>query len=113
MPARDERFVRIYAAVSRVPRGRVATYGQIARLAGLPRRARLVGFALGATPDGVRIPWQRVISASGKISARAHPFGAAQQREKLESEGVLFGSGGRIPLRRFQWARGACPAPRR
>ncbi len=96
-------YARIYAAVRRVPRGRVATYGQIARLAGLPRHARQVGYALYALPDGDDAPWQRVVNSPGEISARAHPYGVAQQRTLLEDEGVVFGRNGRIPLKRFQW----------
>jgi methylated-DNA-protein-cysteine methyltransferase-like protein len=55
--------LRIHDVVSRIPRGRIATYGQVARLAGLPRQARLVGYALHALPTGTSIPWQRVVNA--------------------------------------------------
>ena len=96
-------YRRIYAVVRRIPRGRVATYGQIALLAGLPRHARQVGYALQALPDGGAVPWQRVINSKGEISARAHPYGADQQRVLLEDEGIVFDSKGRIALRRFQW----------
>ncbi len=81
----------------------MATYGQIARLAGFPRRARLVGYALQVMPEGERAPWQRVVNASGGISARPHPYAERQQRELLENEGVVFGAGGRISLSRFRW----------
>src|SRR5262245_30368739 len=69
-------FARIWEVVARIPRGRVATYGQVARLAGMPGAARLAGWALHALPHGLRIrgrsvPWQRVINAQGGISARA------------------------------------------
>jgi methylated-DNA-protein-cysteine methyltransferase-like protein len=106
------RYARIYAVVRRIPRGRVATYGQVARLAGLPRRARLVGHALQIMPDGERAPWQRVVNASGGISARPHPYAERQQRELLEGEGVAFGAGGRVALRRFQWKAGLGPGTR-
>ena len=96
-------YTRIYAAVRRIPRGRVATYGQIARLAGLPRHARQVGYALFALPDGDDAPWQRVVNSKGEISARAHPYAEEQQRVLLEREGIVFDASGRIPLRRFQW----------
>jgi methylated-DNA-protein-cysteine methyltransferase-like protein len=99
-------YARIYKVVRRIPRGRVATYGQIARLAGLPRRARLVGYALQVMPSGERAPWQRVVNASGGISARPHPYAERQQRELLEREGVVFGAGGRISLSRFRWKAG-------
>lgn len=100
-------YGRIYAAVRKIPRGRVATYGQVARLAGLPRRARLAGYAMSLAPAG--LPWHRVVNASGRVSARAHPYGAAHQRELLEDEQVVFGASGRIALRRYQWRRGLRP----
>jgi len=64
----DSTHGRIHKVVSRIPRGRVATYGQIARLAGLARQARLVGYAMHALPAGTRLPWQRVVNAQGAIS---------------------------------------------
>jgi methylated-DNA-protein-cysteine methyltransferase-like protein len=92
---------RIHDVVSRIPRGRVATYGQVARIAGIPRQARLVGYALHALPAGTRIPWQRVVNAQGGIST---PGGRdSAQRRLLEREGVRFDSRGRIPLDSFQW----------
>jgi methylated-DNA-protein-cysteine methyltransferase-like protein len=96
-------YQRIYAQVKRVPRGRVATYGQIARLAGLPGQARQVGYALAATPDTVTLPWHRVVNAKGEISARVESHGEIRQRVLLERENVVFDSKGRISLRRFQW----------
>ena len=92
---------RIHAVVSRIPRGRVATYGQIARIARLPGQARLVGYALHALPNGSRIPWQRVINAKGEISLPG--ASAARQRKLLESEGVRFDERGRVSLTAFQW----------
>jgi len=92
---------RIYAVVSRIPRGRVATYGQIARLAGMPGQARLVGYALHAVPKGRSIPWQRVVNAQGAISLPADH--GSRQRRLLEREGIRFDSRGRIPLASFQW----------
>jgi methylated-DNA-protein-cysteine methyltransferase-like protein len=94
---------RIHAAVRRIPAGRVATYGQIARLAGLAGHARQVGYALSALPAGSRVPWHRVVNARGEISARSEPGFERAQRERLEREGVVFGAGGRIPLARFGW----------
>jgi methylated-DNA-protein-cysteine methyltransferase-like protein len=93
----------IYAVVRRIPRGRVATYGQIAALAGLPRHARQVGYALQALEDD-SVPWQRVVNAKGGISPRCHPYAEIQQRELLEREGIVFGANERIALDRFQWA---------
>jgi methylated-DNA-protein-cysteine methyltransferase-like protein len=92
---------RIHDVISRIPRGRVATYGQVARIARLPGHARLVGYALHATPVGKTIPWQRVVNAQGAISLRGES--AARQRRLLEREGVRFDSRGRIPLASFQW----------
>jgi methylated-DNA-protein-cysteine methyltransferase-like protein len=92
---------RIHDIVSRIPRGRVATYGQVARIARLPGQARLVGYALHATPAGKKIPWQRVVNAQGAISLGGES--AARQRRLLEREGVRFDARGRIPLASFQW----------
>ena len=92
---------RIHDIVSRIPRGRVATYGQVARLAGLPRQARLVGYALHALPKGTSVPWQRVVNAKGMISARSGH--ATPQRKLLEREGIHFDAHGKIPLASFQW----------
>ena len=81
---------RIHRVVSQIPRGRVATYGQIARLAGLSGQARLVGHALHALPAGASVPWQRVVNAQGGISIGAR--GDTRQRRVLEREGVRFDS---------------------
>jgi methylated-DNA-protein-cysteine methyltransferase-like protein len=96
-------YARVYAAVKRIPRGRVATYGQIADLAGLAGNARQVGYALHALPQGTALPWQRVINARGQISRRADPEEARVQRVLLEDEGVRFDSAGRVPLARYLW----------
>jgi len=100
---------RVYEAVRRIPRGRVATYGGIAREAGLPGRARQVGYALAALgsaadPEAHEVPWHRVINARGEISARTGGSGFERlQRTLLEAEGVVFGAGGRVDLDRFGW----------
>lgn len=100
-------YQEIYAVVSRIPRGQVATYGQVAQLAGLPGRARLVGYALSALNDQ-RVPWHRVINARGEISRRSGDSQAGElQRLRLEDEGVRFDSHGRIPLALYRWQ----PAP--
>jgi methylated-DNA-protein-cysteine methyltransferase-like protein len=95
-------YARIYAVVRRIPRGRVATYGQIAELAGLPRQARQVGYALAALRDK-RVPWQRVINARGEISLRSVSGPDELQRVLLEREGVTFDANGRVSLHAHLW----------
>jgi methylated-DNA-protein-cysteine methyltransferase-like protein len=95
-------YERIYATVRQIPSGRVATYGQIARLVG-GCSAQMVGFALAALPDGSDVPWQRVINAKGKISPRGIGFGSMIQRTLLEEEGVLFSRDETIDLITYGW----------
>lgn len=96
-------YQRIYATVQGIPEGRVATYGQIATLAGLPGHARQVGYALHATPTDLKIPWHRVINARGEVSPRSEPGWEGYQRHLLEEEGVEFNLEGRVSLKRFRW----------
>jgi len=93
-----------YAIVRRIPRGRVATYGQVAALAGRPGAARQAGYALAALPADDEVPWHRVINARGEVSERApgSPF-ARIQRDLLRVEGVAFDDRGRVDLARFRW----------
>lgn len=94
----------IYATVRSIPKGRVATYGQVAELAGLPRQARLVGYALNVLPAGSTVPWHRVVNAQGRISLRSAGEGHDQrQRRRLEREGVHFNLQGHIDLGKFRW----------
>ncbi|MFG0252467.1 MAG: MGMT family protein [Phycisphaerales bacterium JB038] len=105
MPTKSNKrssYQRIYAVVRRIPRGKVATYGQVAELAGLAGHARQVGYALHATPEDVDIPWHRVINAKGEISL-GDRFGKNEQRRLLEAEGVVFNEQGRISLRTHRW----------
>jgi methylated-DNA-protein-cysteine methyltransferase related protein len=103
MPAGTTSQRRIYAVIARIPKGRVATYGQIASLAGLPRRARLVGRALRTVPEGMELPWHRVVNAQGKISPRTDALCHEDlQAGLLRREGVRF-TGSSIPLARFGW----------
>lgn len=95
-------YERIYAEVRKVPRGRVATYGQIARIIG-DCGARQVGYAMAALPDGTDVPWQRVINSKGEVSLRSASDGHNMQRWLLEDEGIEFGLHGRIDLRRYGW----------
>lgn len=94
----------VYAVVRRIPRGRVATYGQIAALAGFPRAPRVAGYALHALPAGSPLPWHRVVAAGGRLSlVRLDPDAALTQRMRLEREGVRFDARGRVDLRRCGW----------
>lgn len=93
----------IYAVVRRIPRGRVATYGQVAELAGLPGHARQVGYAMAALPAGTTVPWQRVINAAGMVSRRKMPGAELSQRQLLEKEGIEFDARGRVDLETVRW----------
>lgn len=93
----------IYAVVCLVPEGNVATYGQIARLAGRPNGARQVGYALAALGDEHEVPWHRVVNAQGKVSLRATPGYEDVQQILLEDEGVEFGINRIINLEKFLW----------
>lgn len=94
-------YTRIYAVIRRIPPGKVATYGQVARLARIPNGARQVGYALHAAGEWRNLPWHRVLNAKGVISLRGDS--AITQRLKLAREGVRFGGGGRIDLKVFGW----------
>jgi methylated-DNA-protein-cysteine methyltransferase-like protein len=98
----SDTYPRIYEVVRRIPHGRVATYGQVAQLAGLGDHARLVGYALHALKDD-SVPWHRVVNARGRISVRDEPGSHRWQRQLLEDEGVVFDAEGRIALERFRW----------
>ena len=95
-------YDKIWQTVNLIPLGKVACYGQIADLAGLPGRARMVGKALGYAPSKMALPWHRVINSQGKIS---FPIGSEyfeKQKGLLQSEDVVV-INGRIKLRQFQW----------
>jgi methylated-DNA-protein-cysteine methyltransferase-like protein len=93
---------RIWKTVRRIPKGRVATYGQIARVAGLRSHARLVGYALHSLPPGFPVPWHRVINAKGRISLPERNRHRQLQRKLLEAEGIRF-KRDRIDLEEFGW----------
>jgi methylated-DNA-protein-cysteine methyltransferase-like protein len=95
-------YAAILAAVSRIPYARVATYGQIALLAGYPRAARLTGLVLRSCPSDTAVPWHRVINARGRLSFPTGSRSYRLQRSRLQQEGVLF-NGERIDLARYQW----------
>ncbi|HET6633264.1 MAG TPA: MGMT family protein [Rhodanobacteraceae bacterium] len=91
------RYAAIYAVIAAIPRGRVASYGEIAARAGLPRRARMVGRALRCTPKGMQLPWHRVLRADGRIALAPGSAGFAEQCRRLRAEGVAV-SAGRVAL---------------
>lgn len=101
----SELHEKIYSVIRKIPRGKVATYGQIAKLAGMGSHARLVGYALHALTPEKRVPWHRVVGAGGKISLGGE--GYTVQRKLLEAEGVEFIAGGKIPLAQYGWSKQA------
>jgi methylated-DNA-protein-cysteine methyltransferase-like protein len=96
-------YSRIYKIVRRIPRGRVATYGQIAELAEMEGRSRQVGYALHRLPASIDIPWHRVVNARGEVSPRSGGDSHELQRLLLESEGIRFDARGRIDLKKYRW----------
>ena len=105
--ARGKGWQPVYRVVRRIPVGRVATYGQVAALAGMPGAARQVGWALSALDVDDDVPWHRVINAQGEISPRGEREAADLQRALLESEGVELSHRGRVDLGRYAWEPGA------
>ena len=93
---------RVWSVVRQVPRGRVATYGQVAYYLENVT-ARMVGYAMAALPPGSDVPWQRIVNGRGRCSPRRRGEGHRQQRALLEAEGVVFDARGRIDLARFGW----------
>jgi methylated-DNA-protein-cysteine methyltransferase-like protein len=100
-----KRYELIWSVVRKVPRGRVATYGQIAEIAGLEGHARQVGYALHNLPEKSNVPWHRVVNAKGEISARTGGDSHELQRLLLEAEGVEFDAKGHMDLKRYRWDR--------
>ena len=95
-------FDRIYDVVKQIPKGRVATYGQVAAMAGNPRWARVVGYALHSNPDPEHIPCYRVVNRNGAVS-KAFAFGGENvQIQLLEAEGIEV-CGGRVDLTKYRW----------
>ncbi len=101
-----KRYELIWKWVRKIPRGRVATYGQIAILAGLEGHARQVGYALHNLPPRSNVPWHRVVNARGEISPRSAGDSHELQRLLLEAEGVEMDLRGRIDLTVFRWRQG-------
>ncbi len=98
-----EIFKAIYDAVRRVPRGKVATYGQIAALVGNPRLSRVVGYALHSNPEPGVIPCHRIIDRNGRTSSAFAFGGEDMQRSLLENEGIEFELDGSVDLKKYQW----------
>ena len=96
-------FVHIYDIVRQIPCGRVATYGQIALLAGNPRFSAVVGYALNGCPDNSDVPTHRVVNRFGGLSDAFLPLGKETHRLLLEMEGVEFTPGGTVDMDRFMW----------
>lgn len=92
----------IWQVVAAIPPGRVATYGQVARLAGYPSHARYVGATLKNLPRGSSLPWHRVVNGQGRLSFPVDSASWRRQKDKLESEGVVFVGAG-FSLKTFQW----------
>lgn len=105
------KYHQIYAIVRQIPYGHVATYGQIAELAGI-RSARLVGYALFRVAPAEDVPWHRVINAKGEVSESPLRNGSDYlQRSLLEAEGIQFSSEGKINLRQYRWQPQITPDP--
>jgi methylated-DNA-protein-cysteine methyltransferase-like protein len=103
-PQGDEAVAAICAVVRRIPKGWVATYGQVAAMAGLPRRARLVGHVLQNLDPATKIPWHRVVNAKGEVSYALSRNGSdVFQQRLLEKEGIEFDDRNRFNLERFRW----------
>lgn len=112
-PPTGSSYERIYAVIRRIPTGRVATYGQVAALAGLPGHARQVGYALHALAEE-DVPWHRVVNARGEVSERSPnslPGREGYQQHLLREEGVRFDARGRIDLETFRWEAETRPGP--
>jgi methylated-DNA-protein-cysteine methyltransferase-like protein len=96
-------FEKVYRLVSMIPEGKVASYGQIARMLGSPRGARTVGWALHGLPEGTKVPWHRVINSQGRISTSRVQHDANLQRELLEAEGIIFDERDRVDWEVYGW----------
>jgi methylated-DNA-protein-cysteine methyltransferase related protein len=101
---------KVYRLVKKIPRGRVTTYGDLAKKLRLPGGARVVGYAMAGCPSGMGIPWHRVVGAGGRLLI-SEPH-ASLQRKLLASEGVAI-DGRRIDMKRYAWSPGAQKAPMR
>lgn len=96
-------FELVYEAVKSIPAGKVATYGQIAKIIGQPRKSKIVGWALHSNPSPGVIPCHRVVNRNGELSGAFAFGGPDEQRRLLESEGIIFDDCGKINLEKFLW----------
>lgn len=103
-----EAYPRIWKTVRRIPRGKVASYAQVAFEAGLPGRARMVGRALADAGSSLKLPWHRVINAQGRIALPISSEAYAEQKSLLVAEGVIF-DGDRVNFTRYGWKRDPAP----
>jgi methylated-DNA-protein-cysteine methyltransferase-like protein len=97
-------YQKIWSTVAMIPKGKIATYGQVARASKLPRQARLVGYALHNLPLGIGVPWQRVINSQGRISFPENSEAFRKQKQLLEKEGILFLKG-KVDLKKYGWKK--------
>jgi methylated-DNA-protein-cysteine methyltransferase-like protein len=99
---RETRMRRIWETIRDIPSGSVASYGQVAKIAGIPRGARQVGYALRHTPEGMELPWHRVIRSSGKSAFDSDSRAWRTQRDRLAVEGVVM-LNGKVDMERYGW----------
>lgn len=96
-------FENVYETVKKIPKGKVLTYGQIAKIIGEPKKAKFVGYALHKNPDNSSIPCHRVVNRKGELSQSFAFGGIEEQQRMLEEEGIIFENKGIIDLQRYQW----------
>lgn len=102
--ALPSRYQLIYAAVLQIPAGKVASYGDVAAMAGLPNHARMAGYALHHLAEGSPVPWHRILNSQGVLSlGKSKPGRENVQRELLEAEGVVFKENGRVDLKKYRY----------
>ncbi|MDJ0698458.1 MAG: MGMT family protein [Woeseiaceae bacterium] len=99
---RDARLKRIWETIRDIPSGRVASYGQVAEIAGIPRGARQTAYALRVAPDDLELPWFRVITASGKLAFKPGTAAFRRQRDLLRDDGVTV-TAGKVDMDEFRW----------
>ena len=99
---RETRLRRIWDTIADIPRGSVANYGQVAEIAGIPRGARQVAYALRVAPDGLELPWYRVITSSGKLAFKPDSAAFKRQRDLLADEGVTM-LNGKVDMNTYRW----------